>query len=539
MAPGGALRVLVCGDVEGRLGSLYSRVQAVQSKSGPFDLLLCVGNFFGSAQDPEWEQYQTGAKKAPIQTYVLGANNSETAQCFPDASGCELAENITYLGRKGVFSGASGLQIAYLSGTESTGGEPTPAHCFSTKDVTDLKTSLLSTSKFKGVDILLTSSWPKGVEIFGNSPGDIDTKKCGSGLVSLLAASLKPRYHFAALQKVYYERLPYRNHAVLQEAAQHVSRFIALAGVGNSNKRKYLYAFSILPMSSMEPIELVKQPQDVTENPYRRPGGGKSCAHLLPNEKEELAPQFFFDLSSKPKGRKRRPEGGEGQQPKRAPNKPPLPTAACWFCLASPEVEKHLVVSIGTHCYLALAKGGLTPDHVLILPIGHCQSMVDLASEVVEEVEQYKSALKRFFGARGKRFVAFERNYRSQHLQLQVVPVPLNCCTTEDIKEAFIVQAEEQRIELLEIPEHSALKQIVQPGTPYFYVELDNGEKLFHRIRKSFPLQFGREVLASEAILGMPGRADWRSCQAGQEEEATAAQDFRQAFEPFDLVQED
>lgn len=71
-------------------------------------------------------------------------------------------------------------------------------------------------------------------------------------------------------------------------------------------------------------------------------------------------------------------------------------------------------------CYLALAKGGLTPDHVLILPIGHCQSMVDLASEVVEEVEQYKSALKRFFGARGKRFVAFERNYRSQHLQLQV-----------------------------------------------------------------------------------------------------------------------
>lgn len=78
-----------------------------------------------------------------------------------------------HVGRKGVFSGASGLQIAYLSGTESTGGEPTPAHCFSTKDVTDLKTSLLSASKFKGVDILLTSSWPKGVEIFGNSPVSI------------------------------------------------------------------------------------------------------------------------------------------------------------------------------------------------------------------------------------------------------------------------------------------------------------------------------------------------------------------------------
>lgn len=34
--------------------------------------------------------------------------------------------------------------------------------------------------------------------------------------------------------------------------------------------------------------------------------------------------------------------------------------------------------------------------------------------------------------------------------------------------------------------------QIAPPGTPYFYVELDSGEKLFYRIQKHFPLQFGR-----------------------------------------------
>ncbi|XP_066486687.1 CWF19-like protein 1 isoform X3 [Tiliqua scincoides] len=291
-------------------------------------------------------------------------------------------------------------------------------------------------------------------------------------------------------------------------------------------------------MSSMDPAELVKQPQDVTENPYRRPGG-EICNQLMLETKAEPASQFFFDLSSGQRGKKRVAERGEGHQPKRPPCRPPLPMAACWFCLASPEVEKHLVVSVGTHCYLALAKGGLSPDHVLILPIGHCQSVVELASEVVEELEQYKAALRRFFRAQGKRCVVFERNYRSQHLQLQVVPVPHNLGTTEDIKEAFVLQAEEQRIELLEIPEHSALKQIVQPGTPYFYVELDSGEKLFHRIGKHFPLQFGREVLASEAVLGMPSRADWRSCQAGREEEATAAQEFRQAFAPFDFAQVD
>ncbi|KFU85278.1 CWF19-like 1 [Chaetura pelagica] len=433
-------------------------------------MLLCVGNFFGPTSVTEWAEYCSGAKRAPIPTYVLGANDQETVSCFPDVSGCELAENITYLGRRGLYSGTSGLQIAYLSGTEAQ-GEPAPAYSFSSKDVAELKTSLLSTPNFRGVDILLTSPWPRGVGTFANTAGEIDTKKCGSKLISDLAASLKPRYHFAALEKAYYERLPYRNHTVLQEAPQHVSRFIALADVGNTSKKKYLYAFSIVPMSSMDPAELVKQPQDVTENPYRKSQkeAQKTRAPLCSEVPSlpcvysgftlEPACQFFFDLN-KHQGKKRPSDGKErgNSQPKQV-RKPPQPTGPCWFCLASPEVEKHLVVSIGTHCYLALAKGGLLPDHVLILPIGHYQSVVDLSSEVVEEVTKYKSALKEFFRSKGK-YVLFERNYRSQHLQLQVIPVPLEHCTSEDIKESFITQAQEQHIELLEIPEHSDITQV-------------------------------------------------------------------------------
>ncbi|XP_078530118.1 CWF19-like protein 1 isoform X1 [Lissotriton helveticus] len=532
-----SLRLLACGDVDGKFDILFNRVRAIQKKSGQFDLLLCVGNFFSTnpATEVEWKEYKTGAKKAPIHTYVLGANNQDTVKYFEEADGCELAENITYLGRKGLFTGASGLQIAYLSGTESH-SEPAPAYSFTGKDVASLKTSLLSQSNFKGVDILLTSPWPKDVWNYGNIPGEVDTKRCGSTLVSSLSMAIKPRYHFAALEGANYERLPYRNHIVLQENAQHVSRFISLANVGNTSKRKYLYAFSVIPMHCMDSAELVKQPLDVTENPFRKSGkeANKSKQSRLAEE-DEAAPQFFFDLS-KQHGKKRHSGGRDGphSQPKQ-PRKAPQPTGPCWFCLASPEVEKHLVVSIGTNCYVALAKGGLLPDHILILPIGHYQSTVDLASDVVEEVDQYKTALKKFFKSMKKRCVLFERNYRSQHLQLQVVPVPLNCCATEDIKEAFILQAQEQQIELLEIPEHSDIKQIVQPGTPYFYVELDNGEKLFHRIKKNFPLQFGREVLASEAILNIPTRADWRECKSTKDEEETLAKAFRESFEPFDF----
>uniref|UniRef100_V9KJE3 CWF19-like protein 1 n=1 Tax=Callorhinchus milii TaxID=7868 RepID=V9KJE3_CALMI len=529
------LRVLACGDVEGKLNVLFNRVRSIQKKSGDFDLLLCVGNFFGSTEEAEseWEDYKTGVKKAPMQTYVLGANNQETAKHFSEVDGCELAENITYLGRKGVFTGASGLQIAYLSGTEAQ-NEPAPSYCFTSKDVTTLMSSLTANSKFKGVDILLTSEWPKGVWQYGNNPDDVDTKSCGSGSIAHLASTLKPRYHFAALEGIHYERLPYRNHVVLQENARHVSRFISLANISNTSKKKYLYAFNVVPINSMDPTELVKQPQDVTENPYRKMFKDSQKTKLGEGTTEESAVQFFFELN-KPEGRKRRSDGGGTFTQSKQHRKPPQPTGPCWFCLASPEVEKHLVISIGTHCYIALAKGSLTPDHVLILPIGHYQSVVELPSEAIEEVEKYKLALKKYYKSKGKRFVMFERNYKSQHLQLQVVPVPVQCCVTDDIKEAFIVQAEEQQMELLEIPEHSDLKQIIQPGSAYFYVELENGDKLFHRIKKQFPLQFGREVLASEAILNIPDKANWRECKYSREDEEAFAKACRETFQPFDF----
>lgn len=38
--------------------------------------------------------------------------------------------------------------------------------------------------------------------------------------------------------------------------------------------------------------------------------------------------------------------------------------------------------------------------------------------------------------------------------------MPQDKCATDDLKEAFMVQAQEQQIELMEIPEHTDLKQV-------------------------------------------------------------------------------
>ena len=38
-------------------------------------------------------------------------------------------------------------------------------------------------------------------------------------------------------------------------------------------------------------------------------------------------------------------------------------STSCWFCLASPNVEKHLVVTIATEVYIALPKGEENTTH--------------------------------------------------------------------------------------------------------------------------------------------------------------------------------
>ena len=69
--------------------------------------------------------------------------------------------------------------------------------------------------------------------------------------------------------------------------------------------------------------------------------------------------------------------------------------------------------------YLAMAKGGLNPYHILICPVAHHMSYVDCPDDTKKEIQQYKVCLKNAFKADGKNVVFFERNYRSNHLQIQ------------------------------------------------------------------------------------------------------------------------
>lgn len=71
----------------------------------------------------------------------------------------------------------------------------------------------------------------------------------------------------------------------------------------------------------------------------------------------------------------------------------------CWFCLSSPSVEKHLVITIGDSFYLALAKGPINQYHILILSVTHIQSVALLSEDDWNELDKFKSALRKFFAS--------------------------------------------------------------------------------------------------------------------------------------------
>ena len=57
-----SLKILVSGDAEGSISALFKRVEAVNAKAGPFEMLLCVGSFFGPG-NLGWADYKSGRCK--------------------------------------------------------------------------------------------------------------------------------------------------------------------------------------------------------------------------------------------------------------------------------------------------------------------------------------------------------------------------------------------------------------------------------------------------------------------------------------------
>jgi hypothetical protein len=113
-------RILLCGDVLGRLNQLFKRVQSVNKSAGPFDALFCVGQFFpdSAEQLEEFTDYIEGGggrSQIPLPTYFIGDYGVAAPKVLSTASrnsanlgfkmdGFKICDNLFWLRGSGKFT---------------------------------------------------------------------------------------------------------------------------------------------------------------------------------------------------------------------------------------------------------------------------------------------------------------------------------------------------------------------------------------------------------------------------------------------------
>lgn len=91
----------MCGDVKGKFKTFFNRIETINKKSGPFEVLLCVGDFFDACDNNELNAYKNGFKHISIPTYILGPNTLESSEQYNNLNDGEICTNLTYLGNLG------------------------------------------------------------------------------------------------------------------------------------------------------------------------------------------------------------------------------------------------------------------------------------------------------------------------------------------------------------------------------------------------------------------------------------------------------
>ncbi|KAL9224253.1 hypothetical protein vseg_000310 [Gypsophila vaccaria] len=595
-------RLLFSGDVHGRLTLLYKRYATVNKSAGPFDALLCVGQFFPDTTEQlqEFMEYIEGRREIPIVTYfigdygagapkVLSAAVSDTINQGFKLEGLKVCDNLFWLKGGGRFT-LHGLSVAYLSGRQSPSGQQFGKY---TQDDVD---ALRAIAEEPGIDdLFLTNEWPTGVTYRASAkdlPPEISSSSCYDSTVAELVAEIKPRYHIAGSKGVFYAREPYVN-----EDAVHVTRFFGLAPVGNKDKQKFMHAISPTPSSTMSASELSMKPPNTTLSPFKI---GDNIAsretNKIPGESANEAQHWRYDVKKRSRGDRETerfcfkflssgscPQGescsfrhdaeariqsmrgvcfdflnkgkcdrgsecrflhnlvdeGEAVSRKRPKFENASRSKECWFCLSSPNLESHLIISVGENIYCAMAKGPLVDDHVLLIPIEHSPSTLSLTPDGQGELYRFQCSLRKFCKTQGKEVVFFEWiTKRGTHANLQAIPFPQTRASA--VKNIFNLAAKRLGFDfqMIKYDDPSKGRELLASKfdgqTGFFYVELPDSTVLAHAVEENedFPFQFGREVLSG--LLKIPDKADWRNCQLSKDEEAEMVEAFKSQFKPFD-----
>lgn len=180
----------------------------------------------------------------------------------------------------------------------------------------------------------------------------------------------------------------------------------------------------------------------------------------------------------------------------------------CWFCLASPTIKVHLIISVGEGNYLALPRGGIMDKHVLICPIDCVPSRIHLSQSTKEEMQKFHHGVESMFEREQCSMLTFERAIRTKgsrdHMQIHAIPIPYKY--VNNALQVFMQQSQQHQLKFHELLDDQVVDEVVLnmeggPYQEYFYVELPVSPSVKKRFvyvhdesSPRFQMYFGLEV---------------------------------------------
>jgi hypothetical protein len=198
--------------------------------------------------------------------------------------------------------------------------------------------------------------------------------------------------------------------------------------------------------------------------------------------------------------------------------------SACWFCLANPAIRKHLIIEIWDEVYLTLAKGGLIPEHLIIIPIEHIPSNSNLKGNLKLEMDSKLAKIDSVFKSKGKALCYFAIHQNpAHHLHYQLVGIPFD--KIEEFRKFAHTFSQEKGYPLT-LPENYHDELVTEFRIIVFGTDI----KLRHEIENNsfFPANFGRELVAT--FLGLENRIDWRLSPLTEDDERSLVKEWKVAL---------
>mmetsp|Transcript_21438 Transcript_21438/g.50584 ORF Transcript_21438/g.50584 Transcript_21438/m.50584 type:complete len:487 (+) Transcript_21438:128-1588(+) len=218
-------------------------------------------------------------------------------------------------------------------------------------------------------------------------------------------------------------------------------------------------------------------------------------------------------------------------------------TNKCWWWMEAASFQRHRLLALGNHVYLMLCPSNLalTELSCYLVPIQHAESFRACEDEVWDEVQRFRTSLRRMFAKTGQGVLFCETVLPSKNLwqaRMEVVPVPRR--VEQDaamyFKSALTEQAEEwgTHTKLLTTKE-KGLRRTIPKGFSYFNCEFEGGGFAQIIETNAFPKDFALDTIAGMMQLD-PVR--FKRKQRPQDGDKAVVLSFAKRWKEFDWTLE-